>query len=146
MKQKELTRTKYHVNHSNNMCYNTVIASLQGFPLIFHGGVGERRGRSQQSFLQRVWDWSSTSSSWWKHKERRVSPNSLQKTFWHNRPLQETSEYAWRGFVFLDMWIKQFQLVMLSNDAYFSNSSRKSERPWSPSQLWDDGAISRSSR
>lgn len=52
MKQKELTRTKYHVNHSNNMCYNTVIASLQGFPLIFHGGgLGKGEGEANSPFF-----------------------------------------------------------------------------------------------
>lgn len=46
MKQKELNGTKYHVNHSKNICYNTVIASLQGFPLISHGVMGKDEGEA----------------------------------------------------------------------------------------------------
>lgn len=121
-----------------------------GFPSDLPRSGGQRRERGQQSFLlQCVWNWSCgrLPDQAYRNTRKEGSPQTVCKRHRHNRPLQETSESARWPFAFSEMWINSFTVVNSSHWLQnYSHRSRKSKRPWGPSQLWKNWVISQSSR
>lgn len=139
------------IHRSPNSMLNTGTTppptSLQGFPLIFHGVMGkdEREANSPSFFnVSEIEVLVDYLIKLLETQGKEGLPKLSAKDIGIIAPYRKQVSLHCGRWCFREV-DKQFEPV-IGNMLTFLTRSRKSKRPWSPSQLLVDGVISQSSR